>query len=326
MADATEQVLVSINGDASGISKAVSESKQGVKSLGEETDKAGEKATASGGKFKAGLAAAAIGATAAIAGIVNFSKQSIKAYNDVQGSVQKFQMVAGNAKWSQSMQSEATKSFGVISAGASRAAATTAASMGLTGQSFEALKGPMGDLAVKFGGVSGASDQFAGISQQVARSIQTGAVRSLTRYGVVLSDSQKKAFAAADQQKRSQIVADALSKSVGGLNEKLSQTPAGQMQALSNSVAAVKTNFGGLLEGTVTPDKFIASLNKMINQGIKVFSTMAPRLIQGIAQSLPALIAALIRMIPIILSSVADAIRTNGKVIVTGKQIGRAHV
>ena len=34
MADATEQVLVSINGDASGLSKAVSDAKQGVKSLG----------------------------------------------------------------------------------------------------------------------------------------------------------------------------------------------------------------------------------------------------------------------------------------------------
>jgi SLT domain-containing protein len=317
MADATEQVLVSINGDASGLSKAVSDAKHGVKSLGEETDKAGEKATASGGKFKAGLAAAAIGATAAVAGIINFSKQSIKAYNSVQDSVQKFQMVAANAKWSQSMQSEAVKSFGVISGGASRAAATTAASMGLTGKSFETLKGPMGDLAVKFGGVAGASDQFAGISQKMARAIQTGAVSSLSRYGVVMSDAQKKTFAAADQQQRSQMVADALAKSVGGLNEKLSQTPAGQMQALSNSVAAVKTNFGGLLEGAVSPDKFIASLNLMINQGIKVFSTMAPRLIQGVAQSLPALIAALIRMIPIILSAVADAIRANGKVIVT---------
>ena len=317
MTDATEQVLVSINGDASGISKAVSESRQAVKSLGEETDKAGEKATASGGKFKMGLAAAAIGATAAIAGIVDFSKQCIKAYNSVQDSVQKFQMVAGNAKWSQSMQSEAVKSFGVISGGASRAAATTAASMGLTGKSFETLKGPMGDLAVKFGGVAGASDQFAGISQNMARAIQTGAVRSLARYGVVMSDAQKKTFAAADQQQRSQMVADALSKSVGGLNAKLSQTPSGQMQALSNSVAAVKTNFGGLLEGAVSPAKFVASLNLMINQGIKLFGTMAPQLIQGVAQSLPTLIAALIRMIPIILSAVADAIRANGKVIVT---------
>lgn len=197
----SEQVLVSIDGNASGINKAVADAKGGVRSLGEETDKAGEKATVSGGKFKAGLAAAAIGATAAIAGIVNFSKQSVKAYNDVQGSVQKFQMVAGNAKWSASMQSEATKSFGVISGGAS-AAATTAASMGLTGKSFETLKGPMGDLAVKFGGVAGASDQFAGISQKMAWAIQTGAVSLLSRYGVVMSDAQKKTFAAADQQQR----------------------------------------------------------------------------------------------------------------------------
>ena len=317
MADATEQVLVSIDGNASGINKAVSDAKGGVKSLGEETDKAGEKAKSAGGGFKAGFAAAAIGATAAIAGIVNFSKQSIKAYNGVQDSIQKFQMLAGNAKWSQSMQSEATKSFGVISGGASRAAATTAASMGLTGKSFETLKGPMGDLAVKFGGVQGASDQFAGISQKMARAIQTGAVASLSRYGVVMSDAQKKTFAAADQQQRSQMVADALSKSVGGLNAKLAQTPSGQMMALSNSVAAVKTNFGGLLEGQVSPAKFVASLNLMINQGIKLFSAMAPRLIQGIAQSLPALIAALIRMIPVILSAVAGAIRANGKVIVT---------
>lgn len=317
MADATEQVLVSIDGDASGINKAVSEAKGGVKSLGEETDKAGEKAKSAGGGFKAGFAAAAIGAAAAVAGIVNFSKQSIKAYNSVQDSVQKFQMVAGNAKWSASMQAEATKSFGVISGGASRAAATTAASMGLTGKSFETLKGPMGDLAVKFGGVQGASDQFASISQKMARAIQTGAVASLSRYGVVMSDAQKKTFAAADQQQRSQMVADALSKSVGGLNAKLAQTPSGQMMALSNSVAAVKTNFGGLLEGQVSPAKFIASLNKMINQGIKLFSAMAPRLIQGIAQSLPALIAALIRMIPVILSAVAGAIRSNGGVIVT---------
>lgn len=316
MADATQDVLVNIKGDASSLESAVAKSRIAVKGVGEETDKTAEKGSGLGSKFSIGSAAIGAAMAVGVHAVVDFAKQSIGAFNTAQGNIIKFQTAAGNAGWSKSLQEETTKSFGLISGGAARTAATTAASMGLTGETFEKLKGTAGDLAAKFGGVKGASDQFAGTSQLLDRAVTSGSTASLRRLGVVLDDNQAKMFKNADQTQRAQILADAAKKSVDGMNNRLAATPSGQMQMLGNSITAVKTNLGGLLEGAVSPDKFVASLNNMIDQGIKVFSMMAPKIVKAVAASLPALIAALIKVVPILLDAIAKALVQNGQVII----------
>lgn len=330
MASVAQEILVRINGDSSGISNASIKAKNAVKSVGDETDRSNSKGRGLGSGFKVGAAAVAAGAAVGVRALVNFTKSSIDAFNGVQANITKFQTVAQNAGWSQALQDESTKAFGVISGGAARTAATTAASMGVSGEAFNTLKGPMGDLAVKMGGVTGANEKLGDVSQQVSKAIATGSASRLARYGVVLDENTQKQFQNADQQQRAQILADALNHSVGGLNDKLAATPAGQMQQLSNSVAAVKTNFGGLLEGSVSPEKFLDSVNKMVDQGIKLFTTMAPKLaegvgtmatavaeaapklvtgiIQGLMPALPKLISAIATAIPQVVQAIANAI------------------
>lgn len=319
MASVAQEILVRINGDSTGINNASVKAKNAVRAVGEEADKSNSRGKGMGSGFKVGAAAIAAGAAVGVRALVNFTKSSVEAFNGVQANITKFQTVAQNAGWSQALQDESTKAFGVISGGAARTAATTAASMGVSGEAFNTLKGPMGDLAVKMGGVTGANEKMGDVSQQVSKAIATGSASRLARYGVVLDDATQKQFQNANQQQRAQILADALNHSVGGLNEKLAATPAGQMQQLSNSVAAVKTNFGGLMEGSVSPEKFLDSVNKMVDQGIKVFTTMAPKLAEGVgtmatavAQAAPKLVTGLIQgvmpALPQLISSIATAI------------------
>lgn len=316
MADATQDVLVNIKGDASSLESAAAKGRVAVKGVGEETDKTAEKGKGLGSKFSIGSAAIGAAMAVGVHAVVDFAKQSIGAFNVAQGNIIKFQTAAGNAGWSKSLQEETTKSFGLISGGAARTAATTAASMGLTGETFEKLKGTAGDLAAKFGGVKGASDRFAGTSQLLSRAVASGSTASLRRLGVVLDDNTSKMFKNGDQTQRAQILAEAAKKSVDGMNNRLAATPSGQMQMLGNSITAVKTNLGGLLEGAVSPDKFVAALNNMINQGIKVFNMMAPKIVKAVAASLPALIAALIKVVPVLLTSIAKALVQNGHIII----------
>ena len=327
MAAADTTVLVDIQGNASGVQKAASQAKSSVRSVGEEADKTKSRGNGIGAGFRAGGAVIAAGVAVGAKALYNFGRSSLDTFNGVQSNITKFQQVAQNAGWSDALQKQSVHAFGVIGIGASRTAATTAAAMGLTGESFNRLQGPMGDLAAKIGGVTGASDAMGAVSQQVSKAIATGSTSRLARYGVVLDDATQKTFKNANQQQRAQILADALNKSVGGLNEKLAQTPAGQMQQLSNSVAAVKSNFGGLLEGSVTPEAFIKSVTTMIEQGVRLFTTMAPRLAQGVgamatavAQAAPQMITGLIQglmpALPNLISAIATAVPQVVKAIV----------
>lgn len=330
MASADTTVLVDINGNASGVQKAASQARSSVRGVGEEADKTKSRGSGIGQGFRLGGAAIVAGVAVGAKALYSFGKSSLDTFNGVQSNITKFQQVAQNAGWSDSLQKQSVHAFGVIGIGASRTAATTAAAMGLTGESFNRLQGPMGDLAAKIGGVTGASNAMGTVSMQVSKAIATGSTSRLARYGVVLDDATQKTFKNANQQQRAQILADALNKSVGGLNEKLAQTPSGQMQQLSNSVLAVKSNFGGLLEGSVSPDAFIKSVTTMVNQGVRLFTTLAPRiaegvgamatavaqaapqvvtgLIQGLMPALPALINAIAGAIPQVVQAIAGAI------------------
>ena len=319
MANADTTVLVDIQGNAQGINKAASQAKSSVRSVGEEADRTKSRGSSIGEGFRAGGAIVAAGVAVGAKALYNFGRSSVQTFNGVQSNITKFQQVAQNAGWSDSLQRQSVHAFGVIGIGASRTAATTAAAMGLTADSFNRLQGPMGDLAVKIGGVTGASDAMGTVSMQVSKAIATGSTSRLARYGVVLDENTQKTFKNADQQQRAQILADALNRSVGGLNQRLSQTPSGQMQQLSNSILAVKSNFGGLLEGSVTPDAFIKSVTTMVDQGVRLFTTMAPRLAEGVgamatavAQAAPQMITGLIQglmpALPTLISAIATAI------------------
>ena len=315
MANPDEQVLVQIDGDSTGLEKAATKSRDSVKSVGDESERTNQKGARFGSGFKIGAAAVAASAMVGVHALVSFSKSAFSSYQSAQDGITRFQTVASNAGWSKSMQDNATSAFGVIGAGAARSAASTAASMGVSGQAFNTLKGSLGDLAVRMGGVNGASQSMGTATMAVSRAMATGNAASLSRYGVVLDANAKKQFQAADQAQRATIINNALQKSVGGLNDKVAKTPSGQMTQLSNSVAGLKYNFGALLSGNGSPDKFAASLSAVATQGIGIITTMAPKLAEGIgaaagalAKAAPKLITSLINglmpMIPALLHAV----------------------
>lgn len=315
MADATTNVEVKINGDSKSLQESAEQAKSKVGAVGDEAQKTERKHE---GLRKAGSAvfhAIGVAALGAVTGVAAFSVASIKAFTGVQSKVETFQKVASNAGWTKEQETAATASFGVISAGAARSGATIAASMGMSGGAFQTLSGAAGDLAVKMGGVSGASDHYAQVSQMLSKAVMTGNVNALRRFGVVLDANTTKQFKNMSQQQRAAIVSKAVEKNVGDLNNTIARTPAGQFKQLSNDVAGLKVSFGGLLTGATSPQKFVAALSKTVQDASGVIKTMVPAIAKGIRQALPALISAATKLVPQVIDALAQTITSNGGII-----------
>lgn len=315
MADATTNVEVKISGDSKSLQESAEQAKQKVGAVGDEAQKTERKHE---GLRKVGSRVfKAIGAAAlsAVTGVVAFSAASIKAYTGVQSKVETFQKVASNAHWSKAQMDAATSSFGVISGGAARAGATIAASMGMSGSAFNTLSGAAGDLAVKMGGVSGAADKYSQTSQILSKTVMTGNVAALRRFGVVLDDATAKQFKSMTQQQRAAALSKAIEKNVGSLNDTISKTPAGQFKRLSNDVMGLKVSFGGLLTGSTSPQKFVASLTKTVKDASGVIKKMVPSIAKGISEALPSLINAVTDLVPKIIDAIAQTIVKNGGIV-----------
>lgn len=300
MADTVETVLVRITGDSSNLVSETNKAKKSVDSVGASGDSAGK-------RMSLGMVAAGAAAVAGVAAVVQFSRQSIEAYNNATVGIAKFQQMAKDNSWSQASvaglnQLNASLAANTVQTqGMSRAAESQLGTFALSADAINKLVPSIGDMVANQKGLNATTDDYQNISNLVGK-VMTGNTGALSKYGVTVTDAQKKQLESNDQMTRASTLAQILQANFGGLNKAISETPAGQMKQLSNSIAAVKTNFGGMLEGAVTPDKFVDSLNNMIASATRIFQTMAPKLIQGvtiaittIAQAAPGIITALVK-------------------------------
>jgi hypothetical protein len=114
-----------------------------------------------------------------------------------------------------------------------------------------------------------------------------GNVTALARYGIRLDDSTKKAIEFADQETRTSLVLDALSKKVGGSAVVDAQTLSGEMAKLKNQFDEVKEAVGNFILAAVDPGslrEFTVALGELAQTITDVKRAVPPEAFKIIVQ------------------------------------------
>lgn len=121
----------------------------------------------------------------------------------------------------------------------------------LQADTIKTLTPALQDLAVSQYGVSVSSEQMQTTANLVGK-VMTGSVSALTRYGVVMNDTQKKILQTGTESERAATLVDVLKQNFGGLSEAMAKTPAGRIQQLKNAWGDMKEIIGAELYPVLT--------------------------------------------------------------------------
>lgn len=127
----------------------------------------------------------------------------------------------------------------------------------------------MNDVVAQQYGLNATQENAASVADMLGKALN-GSTMLLKRYGFSFTEAQEKILKYGDEQQRVAVLSDIVSASVGGMNEEMAQTPAGQMQQYSNAMGDVGERFGELYNRVRTAllpamFKMVDVLNTMID-------------------------------------------------------------
>ncbi len=156
----------------------------------------------------------------------------------------------------------------------------------LQADTIKTLTPALQDLAVSQYGVNVSSEQMQTTANLVGK-VMTGSVSALSRYGVVMNDTQKKILQTGTESERAATLVDVLKQNFGGLSEAMAKTPAGRIQQLKNAWGDMKEVIGAELYPVLTKALTFATdkiptvqnaLQGVINGAKELYNAIAPAL------------------------------------------------
>lgn len=141
---------------------------------------------------------------------------------------------------------DAQKELGVVDDDVQRAGAQELATYLEKRSSLEKLIPVMNDMLAQQYGLE-ASQESAAIIASMLGKVMDGQVGALSRYGYKFDEAQEKVLKFGTEEERAAVLADVVESAVGGMNETLAQTDAGQTKKLADGFADVGKWVGGLL-------------------------------------------------------------------------------
>lgn len=296
---ATRDLLVKINGDTSGLEKALGKAENAGGGLGA----AFKKAEGSSFALLGGLTAAGIGAAV-------FGAKSMEAYNASVEASAKLRTNLLNVKGATeehvaSLQRQAAElqKLGVIEDDAIIAGQSQLATFNLQGSTIEKLTPKIADMVAQLKGHNATAEDMVTINNLVGK-VMTGNVGALSRYGVTLSDTQKELLKNGDETQRANTLNEVLAQNYGKVNEALRKTPQGQMTAFkntfgdfmelageftSNLVGPLITGFNDWFESMGGPEGVMKALKDTLEAISPWFPVIAGALIGGLVPAFVAL-------------------------------------
>lgn len=208
------------------------------------------KAVSGIGKAAKGMATVVSGAaTAATAYLVNFGKQSVAAALKAGEVTAKFQQVAKNNNWTDEEQksllslNKTLGQTGVISGGTLKAAQAQLGTFALTADQVKTLTPALADMIANNKGYNATAQDGVQIANLLGK-VMTGSATALSKYGVTMTDAQKKVLQEGSASEKAAMAAKVLEANFGGINKALAQTPQGKMTILQHEIAGLKTSVG----------------------------------------------------------------------------------
>lgn len=208
------------------------------------------KAVSGIGKAAKGMATVVSGAAAAAGGyLVNFGKQSVDAALKAGEVTAKFQQVAKNNNWSDEEQksllslNKTLGQTGVISGGTLKAAQAQLGTFALTADQVKTLTPALADMIANNKGYNATAQDGVQIANLLGK-VMTGSATALSKYGVTMTDAQKKVLQEGSASEKAAMAAKVLEANFGGINKALADTPQGKMTILQHEIAGLKTSVG----------------------------------------------------------------------------------
>lgn len=208
------------------------------------------KAVSGIGKAAKGMATVVSGAAAAAGGyLVNFGKQSVDAALKAGEVTAKFQQVAKNNNWTDEEQksllglNKTLGQTGVVSAGTLKAAQAQLGTFALTADQVKTLTPALADMIANNKGYNATAQDGVQIANLLGK-VMTGSATALSKYGVTMTDAQKKVLQEGSASEKAAMAAQVLEANFGGINKALADTPQGKMTILQHEIAGLKTSVG----------------------------------------------------------------------------------
>ncbi len=213
------------------------------------------------GEGLASLAKKAAGVVAAYAGfsqMISFGKECITLFDTQARSEQRLETLMMNVKGTTLENVNAMKKYagelqGITTIGdeATIQGASQLATFQLQSSTIKTLLPSLQDLAVSQYGVSVSGDQMQSMANLMGK-VMTGSVSALTRYGVTLSEAQKKTLKEGNETERAAMLVEVLKQNFGGLAEAMANTPEGKIVQIKNAWGDMQEVIGGKLYPVVT--------------------------------------------------------------------------
>lgn len=208
------------------------------------------KAVSGIGKAAKGMATVVSGAAAAAGGyLVNFGKQAVDAALKAGEVTAKFQQVANNNNWTDEEQksllslNKTLGQTGVISGGTLKAAQAQLGTFALTADQVKTLTPALADMIANNKGYNATAQDGVQIANLLGK-VMTGSATALSKYGVTMTDAQKKVLQEGSASEKAAMAAKVLEANFGGINKALAETPQGKMTILQHEIAGLKTSVG----------------------------------------------------------------------------------
>lgn len=208
------------------------------------------KAVSGIGNAARGMATVVSGAaTAAAAYLVNFGRQSVDAALKAEEVTAKFRQVAKNNNWADEEQksllglNKTLGQTGVVSAGTLKAAQAQLGTFALTADQVKTLTPALADMIANNKGYNATAQDGVQIANLLGK-VMTGNATALSKYGVTMTDAQKKVLQEGSASEKAAMAAQVLEANFGGINKALAQTPQGKMTILQHEIAGLKTSVG----------------------------------------------------------------------------------
>ena len=198
-------------------------------------------------------------ATAAAAGVAVFGKTSVDAYFGAAEASAKLATnilnVKGNTdKHVASLEALASKmqAYGVIEDDAIKAGMSQLATFNLQAGTIATLTPKIGDMVAQMKGHNATAEDMVGINNLVGK-VMTGNVGALSRYGVTLSETQKKQIQNGTEAERAATLVEVLGQNYGEVNKRLRETPQGMLTGLKNDFGDLQEGVGELIVAAFMP-------------------------------------------------------------------------
>lgn len=295
----TRDLTVRINGDTSGLEKALGKA-----------DKSSGGMAAAFKKAEGGSFALLGGLTAAAAGAAVFGFKSVEAYNASVEASTKLRTNLLNVKGATEehvaaleKQASQLQAVGVIEDDVIKAGQSQLATFNLQGSTIEKLTPKITDMVAQLKGHNATAEDMVAINNLVGK-VMTGNVGALSRYGVTLSETQKELLKNGDETQRANVLNEVLAQNYGEVNKALRNTPQGQLTAfkntfgdfmelagefVSNLVGPLITGFNDWFEAMGGPEGVMKALKDTLEAISPWFPVIAGAIIGGLVPAFVAL-------------------------------------